>query len=85
MCPRFDHAVRHTRSQIAIDLHCSSGEITVEITDDKTHVPQRRLPDADEESGRGLMLVEALADAWGTRPTDTGKTVWFTLNLGDTG
>lgn len=34
-----------------------------------------------EEDGRGLLLVEALADAWGTRPTASGKTVWFTLLL----
>ena len=27
------------------------------------------------------MLVDALATDWGTRPADTGKTVWFTLNL----
>ena len=48
-------------------------------------MPRRRLPDVDEESGHGLMLVEAMADAWGTRPTDTGKTVWFTLNVDRTG
>ncbi|MBC2877543.1 ATP-binding protein [Streptomyces sp. TYQ1024] len=30
-------------------------------------------------SGRGLLLVQALADAWGVRTHGTGKTVWFEL------
>ena len=36
-------------------------------------------PDAepDRESGRGVLLVVALADRWGTEPCEpTGKTVW---------
>ncbi|MFE9622733.1 ATP-binding protein [Streptomyces sp. NPDC006527] len=35
----------------------------------------------DEESGRGLMPVRALADSWRVRPTEEGKTSWFTLRL----
>ena len=32
------------------------------------------------ESGRGLLLVDALADAWGWAPRpDSGKDVWFRL------
>jgi anti-sigma regulatory factor (Ser/Thr protein kinase) len=34
------------------------------------------------ENGRGLMLVELLADAWGWRPEDGGKLVWFRLRRG---
>ncbi|GAA1536889.1 hypothetical protein GCM10009730_52620 [Streptomyces albidochromogenes] len=29
------------------------------------------------ETGRGLLLVEAVTDRWGTVPTPGGKTVWF--------
>ncbi|WP_017594072.1 ATP-binding protein [Nocardiopsis potens] len=32
-------------------------------------------------SGRGLLLVASLAAAWDTRPTPTGRTVWFELDL----
>ncbi|GAA1902546.1 hypothetical protein GCM10009837_27280 [Streptomyces durmitorensis] len=37
----------------------------------------------DDESGRGLALVELLADAWGShpRPYGIGKTVWIELAL----
>jgi anti-sigma regulatory factor (Ser/Thr protein kinase) len=31
------------------------------------------------ENGRGLLLVELLADTWGWRPEDGGKLVWFRL------
>ncbi|RCG19843.1 ATP-binding protein [Streptomyces diacarni] len=43
----------------------------------------RPLPGADEESGRGLCLVEAVAARWGVadRPP-SGKTVWAELRLG---
>jgi anti-sigma regulatory factor (Ser/Thr protein kinase) len=77
------NAVRHARTPIGLRLYRAARDITVEISDDNTHVPARRLADPDDENGRGLMLVEALASAWGARPTRTGKSVWFTLELAD--
>jgi hypothetical protein len=32
-------------------------------------------------SGRGLILVQALADAWGTSAHGAGKVVWFELDV----
>lgn len=41
-----------------------------------------QLPPADAESGRGLLLVEVLADRWGvTRGPVPRKTVWAELDL----
>lgn len=31
-------------------------------------------------SGRGLVLMEMLADAWGVDPQGAGKSIWFELN-----
>lgn len=53
----------------------------MEISDRSPHLPQPRLAAEDEESGRGLLLVRALADDWGVRPTDQGKATWFSLGL----
>ncbi len=75
------NAVRHAHTPIGLRLYRAAGDVTVEITDDNTHLPARRLADPDDENGRGLMLVESLASAWGARPTRTGKSVWFTLDL----
>ncbi|GAA2290400.1 ATP-binding protein [Streptomyces kunmingensis] len=45
--------------------------------------PAPQLPALKAESGRGLVLVQALADAWGSepRPRGPGKTVWCELRL----
>ena len=37
-------------------------------------------PDLGRPSGRGLLLVDALASQWGVFRHDGGKTVWFTLS-----
>ena len=75
------NAVRHARAPLGLRLHLTGREIITEIADDSTHLPHRHLADPDDEGGRGLMLVDTLATTWGTRPTDTGKTVWFTMAL----
>ncbi|MFP3987375.1 ATP-binding protein [Streptomyces sp. E11-3] len=36
-------------------------------------------PDPWQEHGRGLLLIRALSQACGHRPTASGKAVWFTL------
>jgi len=38
-------------------------------------------PDADDESGRGLTVVAALAERWGWRPEPFGKVVWCELAI----
>ncbi len=75
------NAVHHARQVIGVRLHHTVREIIAEITDDNTQLPQRTLPAPIDESGRGLTLVEALADTWGARLSSTGKTVWFTLAI----
>jgi serine phosphatase RsbU (regulator of sigma subunit)/anti-sigma regulatory factor (Ser/Thr protein kinase) len=73
------NAIRLARSPVDLRLYLAADQIIIEITDDSVRIPQRRLPSLDDENGRGLLLVEALATSWGTRPADPGKTVWFTL------
>ena len=45
--------------------------------------PRQRQAGPDEERGRGLSIVTALADASGVRAEADGKTTWFTLALGE--
>ncbi|MET9409822.1 PAS domain S-box protein [Streptomyces sp. NPDC002935] len=75
------NAVQHAQGPIGLHLCRTATDLTVEISDRSPHLPQPRSATQDEESGRGLILVRALADDWGVRPTDTGKTTWFTLKL----
>ncbi|WP_221357132.1 ATP-binding protein [Streptomyces beigongshangae] len=67
-----------------LDLTLDAASLLIEVTDARGDRLPGRPPvaDADGESGRGLLLVEALADGWGIRPHHpAGKTVWATLAL----
>ncbi|GHJ34926.1 ATP-binding protein [Streptomyces sp. TS71-3] len=57
------------------------GVLLLEVSDAGTGRPEVRNPGEDETSGRGLLLVEALADRWGVRDRahGIGKTVWAEL------
>ncbi|MFH8929226.1 ATP-binding protein [Streptomyces pristinaespiralis] len=61
------------------------GTLRIEVSDTRSErlpsLPEPAAPDA--ESGRGLLLVGALADAWGVTPRDVGKTVWATVAVRD--
>jgi anti-sigma regulatory factor (Ser/Thr protein kinase) len=57
--------------------------LRIEVTDTRgNELPRHRPPAPDAESGRGLLLVEALADRWGVQlgPVPR-KTVWAELDL----
>ncbi|MGE7437489.1 PAS domain S-box protein [Kitasatospora sp. NPDC001175] len=75
------NAVQHARGPLGLHLRRTSTELTVELSDQSPRLPQPRLAAADDESGRGLLLVDTLADKWGVRPGDQGKTTWFTLRF----
>ncbi|MFB4196759.1 ATP-binding protein [Streptomyces carpaticus] len=59
----------------------ADGPLRLEVSDPGAGVPRMRVPGGDEQCGRGLLLVEALADSWGWTPcaSGTGKTVWAEL------
>lgn len=62
----------------------ADGALRVEVTDSRVEkLPATGTPDPEGESGRGLLLVEALADKWGVTPRRSapGKTVWAELHL----
>ncbi|WP_406167584.1 ATP-binding protein [Streptomyces sp. NBC_00996] len=79
------NAVRHGHvpgRDFHLRLTETEGSLQVEVTDTRAEkLPSPGIPCPDGESGRGLLLVEALADDWGVapRPTAPGKTVWAQL------
>ncbi|MFB8030596.1 MULTISPECIES: ATP-binding protein [unclassified Streptomyces] len=59
---------------VRLTLEEQVRELLVEVHDSGGGVPMVREPCG--ESGRGLMLVDALADRWGVGERDPGKVVW---------
>lgn len=51
--------------------------IRVEVTDNGDDLPHKRRPGEMASSGRGLMLIGLLADAWGVAPRGKGKSIWY--------
>ena len=57
-----------------------TGEVMCAVLDPSDRAPVLRMPDRDEEAGRGLQMVDALSDVWGWSPvTGRGKAVWAIL------
>ncbi|MFB7955484.1 SpoIIE family protein phosphatase [Streptomyces sp. NPDC056045] len=53
--------------------------LRVEVADSSDELPHKRRPGEMASSGRGLVLMEMLADAWGVDPRGAGKSIWFEL------
>ncbi|MBE4734847.1 SpoIIE family protein phosphatase [Streptomyces caniscabiei] len=51
----------------------------IEVTDASDDLPHKRHPGELASSGRGLVLMDVLADAWGVDPRGDGKSIWFEL------
>ncbi|MEV6977206.1 ATP-binding protein [Kitasatospora sp. NPDC093806] len=76
------NALQHTGQGAIFDAVLSSDlRLRIEVQDGAARLPgRRRDPDAEyATSGRGLMLVEALADSWGVQLRGDGKVTWFEL------
>ena len=76
------NSVKHSRATNgAIELvACITPDVVrVEVSDDGEGFDPAELPDKDAESGRGLQLVQALADRWGRR-RGPRSSVWFELD-----
>jgi anti-sigma regulatory factor (Ser/Thr protein kinase) len=53
-----------------------AGTVRVEVADASACPPRPRRAEGEETNGRGLELVDGLADRWGWQPEGAGKRVW---------
>lgn len=70
------NAVRYARTPVTVWLAQRPDRIVLSVEDASPEPATVRHPGALEEGGRGLELVEALADGWGERGRGNGKLVW---------
>jgi anti-sigma regulatory factor (Ser/Thr protein kinase) len=73
------NAVRHGTGRVALRVEVEDGVVQVRVHDDHAKMPVVEDADLTSVRGRGLFIVECLADQWGIHPDERGKTLWFRL------
>lgn len=77
------NVVLHARTPFTIRVRQNpdSGVLRIECHDGTKELPVLEDPDPLALTGRGLHIVDRLADRWGVDVDDDGKTVWFEISL----
>ncbi|MCX4820834.1 SpoIIE family protein phosphatase [Streptomyces sp. NBC_01142] len=80
------NALMHTEGGAIVTIRVLSGierRLRVEVEDRSSALPRRRDAGESGVSGRGLMLVDRLAEAWGVESRGSGKCVWCEFIIPD--
>lgn len=64
---------------IVLSVDWADSRVTVRVTDANPSAPVVHRSAPEDVGGRGMELVELLADSWGVETHARGKTVWFTV------
>ncbi|MFI1223036.1 MULTISPECIES: ATP-binding protein [unclassified Streptomyces] len=77
------NAVVHTGCPAVLRmLFGGAGTVRVEVADASDCPPLQRHAEGDDTNGRGLELVDGLADRWGWLPEGAGKQIWCEVDRG---
>ncbi len=71
------NAVVHGGTQADLKLLFDSGRLRVEVRDGNSATPKVKNYSTTATTGRGMQIVDALADRWGTKNEGPGKVVWL--------
>jgi anti-sigma regulatory factor (Ser/Thr protein kinase) len=74
------NVVRHAKGPVHLRL-LRSTSLICEVSDGSLTTPHVRRASETDEGGRGLQLVAALSQRWGTRYTAAGKYIWTEQTL----
>ncbi|MDG4865967.1 ATP-binding protein, partial [Streptomyces sp. T-3] len=78
------NALMHTEGAAIVTLRILTGaerRLRVEVEDGSSALPRRREAGESGVSGRGLLLVDRLADVWGVESRGNGKAVWCEFTM----
>ncbi|MEU7828643.1 ATP-binding protein [Nonomuraea sp. NPDC049129] len=75
------NAAHTVGGQVAVRITRTGATVRVEVIDAGSTItaPAVRAPTLDDDGGRGLWLVDLLAEEWGFHRDETGGSVWFRL------
>ena len=74
------NAVRHAATPFEVLVDLAGGRVRIEVRDGSERLPRQEGPNGS--TGRGLVVVDRLASAWGSAPSGRGKVVWAELPVG---
>jgi anti-sigma regulatory factor (Ser/Thr protein kinase) len=73
------NAVRADAQHLVLTIDGHANRVTVATIDDAPGVPVKQQPHPGAVHGRGLVIVDGLAQEWGFAPDGVRKTVWAAL------
>lgn len=75
------NAVKHAKTEFRLTVERNDGRLVLAVTDAGQGEPRLKPlhPEELTEGGRGLVLVNKLAEDWGVARSDTRKEVWATV------
>lgn len=77
------NSILHARTEVNLSIACDGTHIRVEVADSSPLAPVIRNYSDLAGTGRGMVLVEELSDAWGLQTVDGGKVVWFEVETAE--
>jgi signal transduction histidine kinase len=75
------NAIEHSEEDIFVRFRAEHDMIRIEVVDSGGGTPEVLDRGSDNETGRGLLIVDRMTDGWGWHPLGEGKRVWADLLL----
>ncbi|GGU51514.1 hypothetical protein GCM10010211_15250 [Streptomyces albospinus] len=76
------NAIAHTQGEVQLDLTLVAGRLRIAVNDASPRAPVKPVSvNWEATGGRGLLLVEAMSESWGSVPLSGGKQVWSEICL----
>lgn len=73
------NAVVHTRSRITLEVEVTASQVAIAVADRGPGLIRLRQPTPSDTTGRGLQLLDRLADSWTVDYGAGGKRISFVI------
>jgi len=77
------NVVLHAHTRLEVTVYRRDGHIRVTVTDESPVIPAMKQYAPDSVTGRGLTMVDSVAERWGIDENASGKAVWFEMPFED--